>query len=61
VLPLGGGDKTTWSGDIATARQLWLEYKRRKSENLKKSKEPAAKKSQGQFEARKSEEENRCP
>jgi putative addiction module killer protein len=47
VILLGGGDKTTQSKDIATAKQLWIEYKRRKSENRKKRKEPEAKENAG--------------
>jgi putative addiction module killer protein len=35
VILLGGGDKTTQDRDIAEAKELWTEYKRRKAQAMK--------------------------
>lgn len=43
IILFGGGSKATQSRDIASAKALLKEYKRRKSEEQKKTKEHATK------------------
>ncbi|PWC56994.1 type II toxin-antitoxin system RelE/ParE family toxin [Azospirillum sp. TSO22-1] len=38
IVLFGGGDKSSQSKDIAEAKRLWAEYKRRKAEALKGAK-----------------------
>jgi hypothetical protein len=62
VIPLGGGDKTTQSRDIATAKQLSIHCKRRKSEKVEEVRGTRGeRKCRDQSENPKSEEANRCP